>query len=500
MADNNQSYPLPSPRLLGTRRRYEDSKKYKWALILGLTGAGLVLLFFFAHWSIVLVGAVLVLALAGFGNELLLLCVVFLLPVSWSLGPQGSRHDVPTAVHCLLIGGFLLGRFWGGQLRIRGLLSSSIARASLVLFATILLSIVLGKSGWTRSSAHGSYTLASYVGFFFLILVWVDSRERVEKVLTVLLYSTLATAAFAIVQELIGGYSSFWLYLNPQDENMTWWDGRAPSFLNYSNCLAGYLNLVLPFALACLVCGTGKWRKLGGWTLALGVLALLSTQSIGGLLGFAASMTLAVFCFVQRRKRRLVLLAGVFASLCLLYALRSILNPAHSYQVFGIDAVTRLLLWGTAWGYFVHSPILGVGWGNFSTLYGADLSSYDWIEPGILDVNNTYLKFLADTGILGFIAFAYFVIQSWRIAWRQWRSSSAFLDRALAFGVLGALVSVLAHGLVDVLIQVSPQFGTLLWVLLALLVVVSRLPGTPLAPGRGSLPRMTTLNAEVAAR
>jgi hypothetical protein len=41
----------------------------------------------------------------------------------------------------------------------------------------------------------------------------------------------------------------------------------------------------------------------------------------------------------------------------------------------------------------------------------------------------------------------------------------------LAFGVLGAIVTVLLHGFVDFFFQVSPQFGTLFWVLLALLVV-----------------------------
>jgi hypothetical protein len=44
----------------------------------------------------------------------------------------------------------------------------------------------------------------------------------------------------------------------------------------------------------------------------------------------------------------------------------------------------------------------------------------------------------------------------------------------LAFGVLGAILSVLLHGFVDFLFQVSPQFGTLFWALLALLVVSAR--------------------------
>jgi hypothetical protein len=45
------------------------------------------------------------------------------------------------------------------------------------------------------------------------------------------------------------------------------------------------------------------------------------------------------------------------------------------------------------------------------------------------------------------------------------------LEKALAFGVLGAILTVLLHGFVDFFFQVSPQFSTLFWVLLALLVI-----------------------------
>jgi hypothetical protein len=47
------------------------------------------------------------------------------------------------------------------------------------------------------------------------------------------------------------------------------------------------------------------------------------------------------------------------------------------------------------------------------------------------------------------------------------RSAVDSLDSALAFGVLGGLLSVLVHGFVDV--PFRPQPGTLFWLLLALL-------------------------------
>ena len=100
-----------------------------------------------------------------------------------------------------------------------------------------------------------------------------------------------------------------------------------------------------------------------------------------------------------------------------------------------------------------------------------------WCPAGVFAVHNLYLQLLAETGLVGFVAFFYLVVQSWRQARSQWRSSVDFLDLALAFGVLGALLSVLVHGFVDFLF--FAQSGTLFWVLLALLVASGGLQQRP---------------------
>jgi O-antigen ligase len=114
-----------------------------------------------------------------------------------------------------------------------------------------------------------------------------------------------------------------------------------------------------------------------------------------------------------------------------------------------------------------------VGWGNFANLYVFDLPS----APGVLASHSLYLQLLSETGVVGFLSFLYFIVRSWFQAKLQFRSSRDFLDAALAFGVLGAILSVLVHGTVDFLFQVNAQFGTLFWVLLALLVASGQLQG-----------------------
>jgi putative inorganic carbon (HCO3(-)) transporter len=486
MAENTEDRLFPSVRLPVSGELPEDFGGYKTALALAMLGAGAAALFICAHWSVALVGVVLVLALSAVESELFLMFIILLMPLSWLVKMGGWRLDVAPAVHSLVVVGFFLSRLCRGRVGVKRLMRSSVARASLYLLGAVVASTIFVKGGWTHYSPGSLFRMGSYVGFFFFVLAWADSPGRIRKILSVLLYSTIITALFAILQQLVGGFTSFWLHLNPPDEiPFSDWAGRSASFLQHPNNLAGYLDLVLPFALTCCVLGRDKWRKLGAWTLGLGFVALLSTQSIGGSVAFVSVLVLAVFCFARNSKKRLILLAGICAFVCLLYLSRSFWNPSHSDEAMPGDLAARLLLWRTAWNHFTHSPVMGVGWGNFIGLYSFDIPG---LPPAMLGAHNIYLQFLAETGLVGLVAFLYLVAQSLRQARSQWRSSVDFLDSALAFGVLGALLSVLVEGFVDFLFD--GQLATLLWTLLGLLAASGRLQGesATVRPGMSEAP------------
>ncbi len=430
----------------------------------------------FADWVAALLGGIAVIVLSCLENEPFILTLIFLSPVGWLLNVHAPVKNVLVAVRIVVVAVFFLSRMWCGPWDGSRIFRSPITKASLLFFFVAFVSCPLGGVGWSHESLRSLYDLASYVGFFLMLLVWVDSRRQLRKVLSVLLCSTMLAAAFAIIQEIAGGYTALWTSLSPSGEDVETWSGRAPSFLNYANSLAGYLNLILPLALAVCVLMKGRWRKLGAWTLALGTVALLSTQSIGGLGAFAAILVLAIFCFVATPQKRLLYLGGMCGAFCVLFLLKHALNPAHTQDSFGPDAAIRLLLWDTAWNLFLHSPTIGVGWGNFTGLYESYVQAFSsLIPPGVFAIHNIYLQLLAETGLVGFFSFFYLIIQTWRQARNQLRVSTDPFDAALAFGVLGALLSVLVHGTVDFFFQVSQQFGTLFWVLLALLVASRRL-------------------------
>lgn len=471
MPDNIQALPFPNSQFPETDCTPQSAAAITLALALGLAGAGLGALFVCAHWSIALAAGLIVVVLSAMESAAFLLMVIFSMPLAWLV----KGHNVLLAMHGLVVVGFFFGRFLRGNLHLRRLLGSRVSRASFSFWCAAAVPVLLRKGALTIDSARAVYELGTYVGFYFVVLAWLDSQERIRRVLWLVLLSAAVTSMFAVYQQIAGGYSSLWLTMMPPDDVVAMpWAGRSTSFLGHPNSLAFYLNLALPLALACYLRGQRKWKKLGGWTLGLGFLALLSTQSVGGLVAFLSTLILGVLCFARNRKKAFAYLVGITALAGSLYLLKSVLNPTHTQESLGIDLVMRLLFWGTAWSSFVHSPVFGIGWGNFVRLYGADPSLFFASLPAVgFEVHNIYLQLLAETGLVGFVSFLYLVRQSWRQARYQLHESEDFLDLALAFGVLGALLTLLLHGFIDV--PFFAQSGLLLWSLFGLLVANGRL-------------------------
>ena len=471
MNDNPQHYASHDLLLSASGDRLYRPWGHKAEIVLAILAASAAGMFVSAHWTIAALGGVAVLLFSIAESEAFLLFAIFLIPLGWTLQWNLPVRDVSVAFRSLVIVGFFLGRLVRGQLGVGWLLRPGLTRASLLFSGVAIASALLGTGGFTVEAARALWALFTSVGFYFVVLSWADSPQRIRKIFRVLLFSTIMTAAFAILQETVGDYTSFWLFLHPPQDYFAPMEHRAPSFFANCNFLAGYLNLVIPFSLACWVLGKGRWRRLGAWTTGLGVVALLCTQSLGGLISFSGVVVLAILCFVGNWKKSLGLFAGVCALATGFYLAREILNPAHEGAGFVYDQAIRVVLWGIAWDFFRQSPLLGVGWGNFVVLYGSYVSNISWIPAAQFGVHNLYLQLLGETGFLGFAAFFLLIFRAVQEAAWQLRCSMRALEKALAFGVLGAILTVLLHGFVDFFFQVSPQFSTLFWVLLALLVI-----------------------------
>lgn len=137
--------------------------------------------------------------------------------------------------------------------------------------------------------------------------------------------------------------------------------------------------------------------------------------------------------------------------------------PTIAPPVFG-----RLALWQVALKMVQDRPLLGVGPDNFRWRFGdyAGLATWDTN----IHTNNLYIEWLADTGILGILAFLWFSVQMARQAWRTLPNPQNW---PWIVALIGALVAWYAHGVVDYFFEFTPAY-TAFWLLIGLLVALPR--------------------------
>lgn len=229
--------------------------------------------------------------------------------------------------------------------------------------------------------------------------------------------------------------------------------------------------LLVPLFLALKRSGEAKtfWNKYW-WLSVLLLINIILGQSRGAYLGLGASLIILVAHLIMRGgKQHLARLAlTVIAAMIISAGLvtlngRKTLTDSFKEHAFAQDATNQGSVGGRvdgyrqAFEYFKEKPLLGWGPGSFGTLAKTDNS------PNYQIANNIYLEVLAETGILGLIAFFGFLLLLTIESWRAYRAGSDATRRTILY---------LGLGLVAVFIQYN-FFSTLyiiyIWAFLALL-------------------------------
>jgi O-antigen ligase len=133
---------------------------------------------------------------------------------------------------------------------------------------------------------------------------------------------------------------------------------------------------------------------------------------------------------------------------------------------------SRIGIWKSSWQLIADHPILGTGWGAFSTAY----QRYDTGDGSrvVKEAHNDYLQVVCDTGIAGGIVLGVFLGLLLRVIWRSLGSEESPHWPAAAGSAIGCL-GILVHSLIDFRLQ-RPGTALLFLVLIALLISLDRQP------------------------
>ncbi|HEX7898984.1 MAG TPA: O-antigen ligase family protein [Planctomycetota bacterium] len=175
------------------------------------------------------------------------------------------------------------------------------------------------------------------------------------------------------------------------------------------NQLAAFLVLVVPLALGASI--DARPRGLAALAppaliVGLGAFALVLTGSLGGWVSIAcAAAAFAALALTRRRGRPAMVVAGAAAVAVavglLLYTplLETLAAKSHSLHV-------RRAYWTAAGRVIAERPVGGVGLGNFEDHYARVKGD---VQQETRHVHNDYLQVLAETGVVGLLAFAAFL-------------------------------------------------------------------------------------------
>lgn len=408
-----------------------------------------------------------VLILAALRFKPLLPAVIFFLPLTPFLDWNFPIRDLATLVRFSMFAGVAVYRLSHGKGVREWLWSGWLTRVVLGYFVVAAVSVAFNAV--TLDAQRELMRLASYICFYYVITDWIQTPRDTRTLLKVLMISTIAIALFGLYQVMIGGYSALYDVLYPVQEEIRQippWEGRITSFLEHYNGLAAYINLVVPFCLAFALRGTDQGvRTLSKWCLALASVALLLTQSRGGLLAYVAILMVSVYMLAPDRKTRIRRMALALV-VCLLAAAVAGLFFQRLGEIDDYTAVSRLAIWGGAFTVFARAPVVGAGFGNLRPLMGGLLGLPEgWMG----DAHNLYLELLAESGLVGLIAFAFLIVSALRAARRCMRHSRDDFAWLTGLAAFAALCGVLVHGTVDYLFHTTPQVAALFFLVLGIL-------------------------------
>ena len=146
------------------------------------------------------------------------------------------------------------------------------------------------------------------------------------------------------------------------------------------------------------------------------------------------------------------------------------------------DAATaaRPLLWDSAWRMIADNPVLGIGPDNFLYHYPDYIRPEAWAEPNISHAHNIALDTWLTLGIPGLVVLVG-VLAAYARTWRAALRRSAGGSRALVYGLGGAMLATLVHGIVDSSLYL-PELAATFWVVVALTVMLAASPPPAASP------------------
>jgi O-antigen ligase len=328
--------------------------------------------------------------------------------------------------------------------------------------------------------------LASLLVYFAAALSFIDSPRRLQLVARVVLIFGFVLAVFGMAQYFVSPDKIYGFRETKQSLSF------GP-FIDRHH-FAGYMELTLALPLGYVFAGAVERDKriMYGFAAAVMALALVLTNSRGGMLSLAAEVMFVVIVSAgvrrdghhgeEREESRVARLRRVAVRAALGFAMLAALflgalafggEGALARLVGSVNtddpSTGRLQFWRATTAMIADHPLAGVGLGAFGVAY----SGYDQTNGRLYrleQAHNDYLQIVSDAGVFGAALALLFVALLFRAGFRRLESHDK-ARRAVALGALTGCFAVLVHSFFDFTLHTTSN--ALLFLVLAALATMN---------------------------
>jgi O-antigen ligase len=264
------------------------------------------------------------------------------------------------------------------------------------------------------------------VVFLFLVATLLCSTKRFAGFSAAVVLAVSLLAGLSVMQEFVfhnrttfAGFSQV-----PLEADLGGATARHSGPQNDANLWGRTLVIFVPLALSLWADrGTGRRRWL--W---LGAVALLGcgeylTQSRGGMIALAASVTVWLALAGRRYARTLLVAPLLVLVLLTIPGVGSRLSTLTDLEEAGAGGgdqslVGRVVAQRSGLAMFVDHPAIGVGAGNFELVEPDYARRLGFPTSKALAPHNVYLQMAAEAGVVGLAAWILFLGSGWFVAGR----------------------------------------------------------------------------------
>ena len=320
---------------------------------------------------------------------------------------------------------------------------------------------------WTQVTALHLLALAIFLAAF---LTFIDSSERLKKLVMLITIFGFGYAFFAILQAVLSPNKIYGIYDVP-------FGVPFGSFVNRHD-FAAFMEMTIAVPLGLLFVGAVPKDRRLLYITAVGLMgiALLLSGSRGGLISLVAEIFFLIIITTKTKNTGQLLLRVGLAVLLLVTIIAGaiLVGGESSLTRFAETAASedfsasRTHIWSVTLSVIKNNFPFGAGLGAFDAAYTASdtLNGAQIVEQA----HNDYLQILADTGLAGLLIGAFFLYRLFRTGLGNIQTSDVF-RRGVAAGALAGCFAVLVHSIFDFVLHITAI--SIMFLTLAAMVVVS---------------------------